>query len=146
MHWLAFPQNTTVIEKSECSIQLALLLYQLCVPFLYCTPSYCFLIHCRCSSATSRIINTVFWYVNLIFQVPPTIRFVLDGEMPPYLLAKDLILQVRLQAMLILFISSDLLSCDFLFLLITTYRLLVRFLYLVQPTSPWSLLDQLWKV
>jgi len=40
--------------------------------------------------------------------VPPTIRFVLDGEMPPYLLAKDLILQVRLQAMLILFISSDL--------------------------------------
>ena len=27
-------------------------------------------------------------------QVPPTMRFVLDGEMPPYLLAKDLILQV----------------------------------------------------
>jgi 3-isopropylmalate/(R)-2-methylmalate dehydratase large subunit len=29
--------------------------------------------------------------------VPPTIRFVLDGEMPPFLLAKDLILQVSLQ-------------------------------------------------
>jgi 3-isopropylmalate/(R)-2-methylmalate dehydratase large subunit len=29
--------------------------------------------------------------------VPPTIRFVLDGEMPSYLLAKDLILQVSLQ-------------------------------------------------
>jgi 3-isopropylmalate/(R)-2-methylmalate dehydratase large subunit len=28
-------------------------------------------------------------------QVPPTMRFVLDGEMPEYLLAKDLILQVR---------------------------------------------------
>ncbi|CAD6248264.1 unnamed protein product [Miscanthus lutarioriparius] len=28
------------------------------------------------------------------FKVPPTIRFVLDGEMPPYLLAKDLILQI----------------------------------------------------
>ena len=27
-------------------------------------------------------------------QVPPTIRFVLDGQMPPYLLAKDLILQI----------------------------------------------------
>lgn len=28
-------------------------------------------------------------------QVPPTMRFVMDGEMPEYLLAKDLILQVR---------------------------------------------------
>ena len=27
-------------------------------------------------------------------QVPPTLRFVMDGEMPNYLLAKDLILQV----------------------------------------------------
>lgn len=27
-------------------------------------------------------------------QVPPTMRFVMDGEMPEYLLAKDLILQV----------------------------------------------------
>jgi hypothetical protein len=27
--------------------------------------------------------------------VPPTLRFVMDGEMPDYLLAKDLILQVR---------------------------------------------------
>lgn len=30
----------------------------------------------------------------LKFQVPPTLRFVLDGEMPNFLLAKDLILQV----------------------------------------------------
>jgi hypothetical protein len=30
----------------------------------------------------------------LLLQVPPTMRFVLDGEMPEYLLAKDLILQV----------------------------------------------------
>ena len=27
-------------------------------------------------------------------QVPPTLRFVLDGEMPPFLMAKDLILQI----------------------------------------------------
>ena len=27
-------------------------------------------------------------------QVPATLRFVLDGEMPPYLLAKDLILHI----------------------------------------------------
>lgn len=27
-------------------------------------------------------------------KVPPTLRFVLDGKMPPYLTAKDLILQV----------------------------------------------------
>lgn len=33
-------------------------------------------------------------FVNL--QVPPTLRFVMDGEMPDYLLAKDLILQVSL--------------------------------------------------
>lgn len=26
--------------------------------------------------------------------MPPTLRFVMDGEMPDYLLAKDLILQV----------------------------------------------------
>ncbi|XP_051195446.1 3-isopropylmalate dehydratase large subunit, chloroplastic [Lolium perenne] len=29
-----------------------------------------------------------------LLKVPPTIRFVLDGEMPPFLLAKDLILQI----------------------------------------------------
>ncbi|XP_062218045.1 3-isopropylmalate dehydratase large subunit, chloroplastic-like [Phragmites australis] len=29
-----------------------------------------------------------------LLKVPPTIRFVLDGEMPPYLLAKDLILHI----------------------------------------------------
>jgi 3-isopropylmalate/(R)-2-methylmalate dehydratase large subunit len=38
-----------------------------------------------------NILNVI--YQNY-FQVPPTIRFVLDGEMPPYLLAKDLILQI----------------------------------------------------
>ena len=27
-------------------------------------------------------------------QVPPTLRFVLDGEMPKHLMAKDLILQI----------------------------------------------------
>lgn len=32
-----------------------------------------------------------------VLQVPPTMRFVMDGEMPEYLLAKDLILQVREQ-------------------------------------------------
>jgi hypothetical protein len=35
---------------------------------------------------------------------------------------------------------------DFLFFIIAPYRLLVRFLYLVQPTNPWSLLDQPSKV
>nr|XP_016513129.1 PREDICTED: 3-isopropylmalate dehydratase large subunit-like [Nicotiana tabacum] len=29
-----------------------------------------------------------------MIQVPPTLRFVMDGEMPDYLLAKDLILQI----------------------------------------------------
>jgi len=31
---------------------------------------------------------------KLLIKTPPTMRFVLDGEMPPYLLAKDLILQI----------------------------------------------------
>ncbi len=31
---------------------------------------------------------------KLLIKVPPTIRFVLDGVMPSYLLAKDLILQI----------------------------------------------------
>ncbi|KAI9095684.1 hypothetical protein K1719_026244 [Acacia pycnantha] len=31
---------------------------------------------------------------KLLLKVPPTLRFVLDGEMPHYLLAKDLILQI----------------------------------------------------
>ncbi|DBA99079.1 TPA: 3-isopropylmalate dehydratase large subunit, chloroplastic [Trebouxia sp. C0004] len=31
---------------------------------------------------------------KLLIKVPPSIRFILDGEMPPYLLAKDLILQI----------------------------------------------------
>jgi len=34
------------------------------------------------------------YFLNL--QVPPTLKFVIDGEMPDYLLAKDLILQVSL--------------------------------------------------
>lgn len=33
--------------------------------------------------------------LKLIFHVPPTIKFVLDGEMTPYLLVMDLILQAR---------------------------------------------------
>lgn len=39
------------------------------------------------------------------WQVPPTLRFVMDGEMPDYLLAKDLILQVS-SAKPILFFTS----------------------------------------
>lgn len=31
---------------------------------------------------------------KLLIKVPPTLRFILDGEMPHYLLAKDLILQI----------------------------------------------------
>lgn len=31
---------------------------------------------------------------KLLIKVPPTLRFVLEGEMPPYLMAKDLILQI----------------------------------------------------
>jgi len=31
---------------------------------------------------------------KLLIKVPATMRFVLDGEMPSYLLAKDLILQI----------------------------------------------------
>ena len=31
---------------------------------------------------------------SLFEQVPASLRFVLEGEMPPYLLAKDLILQI----------------------------------------------------
>ena len=31
---------------------------------------------------------------KLLIKVPPTLRFVLDGEMPPYLMAKDLILHI----------------------------------------------------
>ncbi|CAI9776037.1 unnamed protein product [Fraxinus pennsylvanica] len=31
---------------------------------------------------------------KLLLKVPPTLRFVMDGEMPEYLLAKDLILQI----------------------------------------------------
>lgn len=33
-------------------------------------------------------------FIDHEFQVPPTLRFVMEGEMPEYLLAKDLILQV----------------------------------------------------
>jgi homoaconitase/3-isopropylmalate dehydratase large subunit len=39
----------------------------------------------------------------LLLQVPPTMRFVLDGEMPEYLLAKDLILQVGRAAVSLFF-------------------------------------------
>ncbi|XP_043805214.1 3-isopropylmalate dehydratase large subunit, chloroplastic-like isoform X1 [Manihot esculenta] len=32
---------------------------------------------------------------KLLLKVPPTLRFVMDGEMADYLLAKDLILQIK---------------------------------------------------
>ena len=41
-----------------------------------------------------------FGLLHLIFQVPPAIRFVLDRVIPPYLLAKGLILHVSLQNIL----------------------------------------------
>lgn len=31
---------------------------------------------------------------KLLIKVPPTLRFVLDGQMPSYLMAKDLILHI----------------------------------------------------
>ena len=31
---------------------------------------------------------------KLLIKVPGTLRFVLDGELPPYIMAKDLILQI----------------------------------------------------
>ena len=33
-------------------------------------------------------------YWKLWLKVPPTVRFVFDGELPPYLMAKDLILTI----------------------------------------------------
>ena len=33
-------------------------------------------------------------HIPPFLQVPASLRFVLEGEMPPYLLAKDLILQI----------------------------------------------------
>ncbi|TXG72432.1 hypothetical protein EZV62_001011 [Acer yangbiense] len=43
---------------------------------------------CSCSC------SFFFFFVLLKVEVPPTLRFVMDGEMPDYLLAKDLILQI----------------------------------------------------
>lgn len=34
------------------------------------------------------------FHATRALQVPPTMRFALDGEMPPWLLAKDLILHI----------------------------------------------------
>lgn len=39
--------------------------------------------------------------------MPPTLRFVMDGEMPDYLLAKDLILQVSLVGSLFFLLSME---------------------------------------
>ena len=40
------------------------------------------------------LINLVDHRDTAAMQVPASLRFVLEGEMPPYLLAKDLILQI----------------------------------------------------
>ncbi len=61
-----------------------------------------------CKSVASFNFSSEVWCGKLWFfilvvsslymiQVPPTLRFVLDGEMPKHLLAKDLILQVMLK-------------------------------------------------
>ena len=50
----------------------------------------------------------------LTVQVPPTMRFILDGEMPSYLQAKDLILQ-----------ASVICLTDFVFLTIISYRSII---------------------
>ncbi|KAK3187695.1 hypothetical protein Dsin_027256 [Dipteronia sinensis] len=42
-----------------------------------------------------NLITKVYVMLNLLKKVPPTLRFVMDGEMPDYLLAKDLILQME---------------------------------------------------
>ncbi len=42
----------------------------------------------------ARIAYTDILTVKTFNQVPPTMRFVLEGEMPSYLMAKDLILQI----------------------------------------------------
>ncbi|VFR01559.1 unnamed protein product [Cuscuta campestris] len=53
--------------------------------------------HTRPGEVLIRMIAMYFHYDMphpCIMQVPPTLRFVMDGEMPDYLLAKDLILQI----------------------------------------------------
>lgn len=49
----------------------------------------------------------------LTSQVPPTMRFILDGEMPSYLQAKDLILQVSVISLLQYLSPSELLTGHF---------------------------------
>ncbi len=46
------------------------------------------------NSIYSHIISVFMFIFFYRLQVPPTMRFYLDGEMPSYLLAKDIILQV----------------------------------------------------
>ncbi|KAF3560463.1 hypothetical protein F2Q69_00015811 [Brassica cretica] len=51
---------------------------------------------------------------KILLKVPPTMRFILDGEMPSYLQAKDLILQ-----------ASVICLTDFVFLTIISYRSII---------------------
>ena len=57
------------------------------------------LLNSPCRYATDDIVQEEFVHLtqwkHSFVQVPPTLRFVLDGEMPKHLLAKDLILQVQ---------------------------------------------------
>ena len=62
---------------------------------------------------------------KVLVKVPTTLRFVMDGEMPHFLLAKDLILQI----------IGEIFVC----------RLLVKYLFLMEHTEPWNLQDLLLK-
>lgn len=52
---------------------------------------------CRCRITTHHDATSTGFILGtgkLLIKVPPTMRFVMDGEMPEYLLAKDLILNI----------------------------------------------------
>ena len=74
---------------------------------------------------------------KLLIKVPPTLRFVLDGQMPSYLMAKDLILhiigEITVAGTLPLLLVSQL-SVTLSVLLLTLYLPHCK----VGPIRPWS--------
>ena len=168
LHWLAFHQRRTIIEilrvVSSISVSITYTSVMHLFSFQWNNTWNCYFCGLRQDFsqicyvhpliALSYIVdmlqstpekrNTVFWSVLMFISGAPYYQVCIRRRNATLFTCEgsDFASKLTSCAKFVPFLGSTC-NWDFLFLLIATYRLLVRFQYLVQPTNQWSLLDQL---
>jgi len=144
LHWLAFHQRITIIEILRIVSSILVSTTYTSVIFILSHCHILWILDTLHGFSQLQKKNTVFWSVLMFISGAPYYQVCIRRRNATLFTCEgsDFASKLTSCAKFVPFLGS---TCnrDFLFLLIATYRLLVRFQYLVQPTNQWSLLDQL---